>query len=80
MFCPGFGSVSPNWDDWAACLASSADEAASAGTLFMLSPRPRAAQEYFDRIGDCHFCFTPKGLGFWSNRLYEACRPSAQPK
>lgn len=27
--------------------------------------------EYFDRIGDCHFCFTPKGLGFWSNRLYE---------
>ncbi|CAE7661740.1 GUT1 [Symbiodinium pilosum] len=28
--------------------------------------------EYFDRIGDCHFCFAPKGLGFWSNRLYEA--------
>eukprot|EP00927_Polykrikos_kofoidii_P048240 TRINITY_DN4245_c0_g1_i1.p1 TRINITY_DN4245_c0_g1~~TRINITY_DN4245_c0_g1_i1.p1 ORF type:complete len:607 (+),score=83.92 TRINITY_DN4245_c0_g1_i1:92-1912(+) len=27
--------------------------------------------EYFERIGQCHFCFVPKGLGFWSNRLYE---------
>eukprot|EP00913_Durusdinium_trenchii_P012234 g11487.t1 len=28
-------------------------------------------QEYFERIGECHFCFAPKGLGYWSNRLYE---------
>jgi len=27
--------------------------------------------DYFERIGDCHFCFAPKGLGYWSNRLYE---------
>merc|ERR1712048_217509 len=27
--------------------------------------------EYFDRVGQCHFCFAPKGLGYWSNRLYE---------
>jgi len=26
---------------------------------------------YFDRIGNSHFCFVPKGLGYWSNRLYE---------
>eukprot|EP00747_Dinoflagellata_sp_TGD_P178997 gnl/TRDRNA2_/TRDRNA2_29031_c0_seq1.p1 gnl/TRDRNA2_/TRDRNA2_29031_c0~~gnl/TRDRNA2_/TRDRNA2_29031_c0_seq1.p1 ORF type:complete len:386 (+),score=20.23 gnl/TRDRNA2_/TRDRNA2_29031_c0_seq1:153-1160(+) len=26
---------------------------------------------YFDRIGQCIFCFVPKGLGYWSNRLYE---------
>jgi len=27
--------------------------------------------EYFARVGECHFCFAPKGLGYWSNRLYE---------
>jgi len=27
--------------------------------------------EYFDRIGECSYCFVPKGLGYWSNRLYE---------
>lgn len=27
--------------------------------------------DYFDRLGQCHFCFVPKGLGYWSNRLYE---------
>jgi len=27
--------------------------------------------DYFARLGDCHFCFVPKGLGYWSNRLYE---------
>ena len=23
----------------------------------------QSAKEYFERIGDCHFCFAPKGLG-----------------
>eukprot|EP00397_Hematodinium_sp_SG-2012_P038467 GEMP01041849.1.p1 GENE.GEMP01041849.1~~GEMP01041849.1.p1 ORF type:complete len:342 (+),score=44.32 GEMP01041849.1:691-1716(+) len=27
--------------------------------------------DYFHRIGMCHFCFVPKGLGYWSNRLFE---------
>ena len=27
--------------------------------------------DYFQRIGECTFCFIPKGLGYWSNRLYE---------
>jgi len=27
--------------------------------------------DYFARVGQCHFCFVPKGLGYWSNRLYE---------
>ncbi|CAJ1376836.1 unnamed protein product [Effrenium voratum] len=31
----------------------------------------RITDEYFERIGECHFCFAPKGLGYWSNRLYE---------
>jgi len=29
------------------------------------------ASDYFDRIGQCMFCFVPKGLGYWSNRLFE---------
>jgi len=27
--------------------------------------------DYFTRLGLCEFCFAPKGLGYWSNRLYE---------
>ena len=28
-----------------------------------LSLRRVGRKEYFDRIGQCHFCFAPKGLG-----------------
>ena len=36
-----------------------------------IGPRMPIITDYFDRIGQCHFCFVPKGLGYWSNRLYE---------
>ncbi|CAL1165889.1 unnamed protein product [Cladocopium goreaui] len=38
---------------------------------FSIGYRFARITEYFERIGDCHFCFAPKGLGYWSNRLYE---------
>eukprot|EP00746_Dinoflagellata_sp_MGD_P039729 gnl/MRDRNA2_/MRDRNA2_195943_c0_seq1.p1 gnl/MRDRNA2_/MRDRNA2_195943_c0~~gnl/MRDRNA2_/MRDRNA2_195943_c0_seq1.p1 ORF type:complete len:528 (+),score=70.77 gnl/MRDRNA2_/MRDRNA2_195943_c0_seq1:167-1585(+) len=43
--------------------------AGSPGTS--IGPRMSIVTDYFDRIGQCHFCFVPKGLGYWSNRLYE---------
>lgn len=30
-----------------------------------------SASAYFDRLSFCHFCLVPKGLGFWTHRLYE---------
>ncbi|CAJ1376838.1 unnamed protein product [Effrenium voratum] len=38
---------------------------------FSIGYRFSRITEYFERIGECHFCFAPKGLGYWSNRLYE---------
>eukprot|EP00933_Yihiella_yeosuensis_P015901 TRINITY_DN13730_c0_g1_i3.p1 TRINITY_DN13730_c0_g1~~TRINITY_DN13730_c0_g1_i3.p1 ORF type:complete len:538 (-),score=61.42 TRINITY_DN13730_c0_g1_i3:194-1807(-) len=38
---------------------------------FSIGYRIPRIMDYFNRIGDCHFCFAPKGLGYWSNRLYE---------
>ncbi|CAK9008449.1 Probable glucuronoxylan glucuronosyltransferase F8H (FRA8 homolog) (Protein FRAGILE FIBER 8 homolog) [Durusdinium trenchii] len=38
---------------------------------FSIGYRFTRITEYFERIGECHFCFAPKGLGYWSNRLYE---------
>eukprot|EP00434_Breviolum_minutum_P036115 symbB.v1.2.031987.t1/scaffold3776.1/size50502/2 len=38
---------------------------------FSIGYRFKRVTDYFERIGDCHFCFAPKGVGYWSNRLYE---------
>ena len=42
-------------------------------------PQPQTANRsrlhivsnYFERVGQCQFCLVPKGLGYWTNRLYE---------
>lgn len=40
-------------------------------TNFSIGYRFKRITDYFKRIGLCHFCFAPKGVGYWSNRLYE---------
>merc|ERR1712118_64264 len=44
-----------------------------------IGPRMPMIGEYFSRLGECDFCLAPKGLGYWSNRLYEVIHAGCLP-